>query len=163
MPARYLRPMKLTRLLLLSVSLGCLIHQTVAAEGAAGAGHPNVVYILADDLGRGDYSAFGTKDIHTPHIDRIFHEGMTFENFYANSPVCSPSRAAILSGCYPDRVGVPGLIREEKLDTNWGWLSPKAKLLPVFLKPAGYHSGIVAKKWNLGLNVAQHPTRSRLR
>ena len=68
---------------------------------------PNIVIILADDLGRGDYSAFGTQDIRTPGIDRLCHEGLTFDNFYANSCVCSPTQAALLTGCYPDRVGSP--------------------------------------------------------
>ena len=53
---------------------------------------PSIVVILTDDQGRGDYSAFGTKDIRTPHMDRLFRDGMTFQNFYANSCVCSPSR-----------------------------------------------------------------------
>ena len=83
---------------------------------------PNVIIILADDLGRGDYSAFGTKDISTPHIDRLCREGMTFHNFYANSCVCSPTRAALLTGKVPDRVGVPGVIRHTP-DNSWGWLS----------------------------------------
>ena len=92
---------------------------------------------LADDLGRGEYSDFGTKDIRTPHIDRLCHEGLTFDNFYANSCVCSPSRAALLTGCFPHRVGVPGVIREEEPDSNWGWLSQRAKLFPQLLRPAG--------------------------
>jgi phosphoglycerol transferase MdoB-like AlkP superfamily enzyme len=79
-----------------------------AAAAPAPARRPNIVIILTDDQGRGDYSAFGTNDVRTPNIDRLFREGMTFENFYANSCVCSPSRAALLTGCYPDRVGVPG-------------------------------------------------------
>ena len=90
----------------------------------AGPAIPNVLVILTDDQGRGDYSAFGTRDIRTPNMDRLFHEGMTFQNFFANSCVCSPSRAALLTGCYPDRVGVPGVIREETPDDSWGYLSP---------------------------------------
>src|SRR5262245_45678397 len=87
---------------------------------APGAERPNVVVILADDLGRGDYSAFGTADVRTPHIDRLFREGMTWENFYANSSVCSPTRASLLTGCYPDRVGVPGVIRDIA-GNSWGY------------------------------------------
>ena len=124
---------------------------------ARAADRPNIIIILADDQWRADYSAFGTTDIRTPHIDRIFKEGMTFDNFYANSCVCSPSRAALLTGCYPDRVGVPGVIREEEPDNSWGYLSAKAVLLPTMLKAAGYHSAIIGK-WHLGISSPNTPT-----
>ncbi len=117
---------------------------------------PNIVVILADDLGRADYSAFATKDLRTPSIDRLYREGMGFENFYANSCVCSPSRAALLTGCYPDRVGVPGVIRHHAED-SWGRLSQRATLLPQSLKKAGYHSAIIGK-WHLGLTSPNTPT-----
>ncbi|MCX7886604.1 MAG: sulfatase-like hydrolase/transferase [Verrucomicrobiae bacterium] len=117
---------------------------------------PNILVIIADDLGAGDYSAFGTSDIRTPNIDRLAREGMIFENFYANSCACSPTRAALLTGCYPDRVGVPGVIRYHR-DNSWGWLSPRATLLPQVLKRTGYHSAVIGK-WHLGFDPPNIPT-----
>ena len=69
--------------------------------------NPNIIFILADDLGYGDLSCYGAQDIQTPSIDKLAEKGFTFTRAYANSTVCSPSRAAILTGNYPDRVGVP--------------------------------------------------------
>lgn len=126
----------------------------VAVSGAAAP--PNVLVILTDDQGYADYSACGTKDIRTPAIDRIFHEGMTFGNFYANSCVCSPTRAALLTGCHPDRVGVPGVIRDESPHNSWGYLAPQAVLLPQMLKAAGYHSALIGK-WHLGTSSPNTP------
>ena len=115
---------------------------------------PNIIVILADDLGRADYSAYGTKDIRTPHIDALMQGGADFRNFYANSPVCSPTRASLLTGRYPDRAGVPGVIRDEE-DNTWGYLAP-CTLLPQALRPAGYHSALIGK-WHLGLEAPNLP------
>ncbi|CAN5904029.1 sulfatase-like hydrolase/transferase [soil metagenome] len=127
------------------------------AAGVPKSAKPNILVILTDDQGRGDYSAFGTKDMRTPHIDGLFRDGMTFQNFMANSCVCSPTRAALLTGCHPDRVGVPGVIREETPENSWGHLAADAKLLPQMLKPAGYHSAIIGK-WHLGTSSPNTPT-----
>jgi len=116
---------------------------------------PNIVMIMADDLGYGDLSSYGAEDLKTPHIDNLVAAGMQFDNFYANCPVCSPTRASLLTGRYPDLVGVPGVIRTH-LRNNWGYLAPQAVLLPKLLKRAGYHTAIVGK-WHLGLQSPNIP------
>ena len=116
---------------------------------------PNVLCILVDDLGYGDLSCQGGKDVRTPNIDRIMNEGIRFTDFHANCPVSSPSRAALLTGRYPDLVGVPGVIRTYETD-NWGYLSPNAVLLPTLLKTVGYTSAIIGK-WHLGLESPNTP------
>ena len=117
---------------------------------------PNILMILTDDQGWGDAAAYGAKDLKTPAIDSLIASGMRFDNFYANCPVCSPTRAALLSGMVPDKVGVPGVIRTHP-DNNWGFLNPDAILLPKPLKAVGYHTAIIGK-WHLGLEAPSRPT-----
>ncbi len=116
---------------------------------------PNIVYILVDDLGYGDLSSYGASDINTPAIDKLAKEGKLFTRAYANSTVCSPSRAAILSGNYPDRVGVPGVIRQFK-DNDWGNLVNDFISLPQALKTSGYKTALIGK-WHLGLESPDIP------
>jgi len=115
---------------------------------------PNILMILVDDLGYGDLSSYGAEDMKTPNIDKLIASGMRFNNFYANCPVCSPTRASLLSGRYPDLVGVPGVIRTH-LTNNWGYLAPQA-VLPQLLKRSRYHTAIVGK-WHLGLESPNTP------
>jgi arylsulfatase A-like enzyme len=124
-------------------------------EVLPGASRPNVIVILVDDMGYGDLTCYGAKDLRTPNIDGLVSRGMRFSNFYANCPVCSPSRAALLSGKYPDRVGVPGVIRTDPGD-NWGYLSKETVLLPAVLKTGGYQTAIIGK-WHLGLEPENAP------
>lgn len=106
---------------------------------------PNVVIVFADDLGYGDIGCFGAKDVQTPNIDRLGAEGLRLTSFYVAQAVCSASRAALLTGCYPNRIGISGA------------LGPRAKVgigdgettLAELLKSRGYTCGIYGK-WHLG-------------
>ena len=136
-------------------TLLCSLTLVIALPSAFTVAQPNLVIILADDLGYGDVSAYQGSDLRTPNMDRIGAEGMLFTTMRANCTVCSPSRAALLTGRYADRVGVPGVIRTH-VDDSWGYLDPKVPTLADQLKKAGYHTALVGK-WHLGLESPNTP------
>lgn len=114
-------------------------------QAASAAPRPNVVFVLADDLGYGDLSSYGARDLATPNIDRLASEGVRFREFYAAANTCSPSRAALLTGRYPPRSGVNAVLFH---DTPEGL--PAAELtLAELLRDAGYRTAMVGK-WHLG-------------
>jgi arylsulfatase A-like enzyme len=112
---------------------------------AADTDKPNVVLILADDPGYGDVGCFGATDIKTPHIDRLAAEGTRFTSFYVAQPVCTASRAALMSGCYPNRISLFGALNHQ---SNVG-IAPSQLLLPEIFQQAGYATAIFGK-WHLG-------------
>ncbi len=116
---------------------------------------PNFLIIFTDDHGYGDVSTYHQRDVLTPNIDALATEGMLFENMRANCTVCSPSRAALLTGRYADRVGVPGVIRTHA-DNSWGYFSPEVPTLADQLNKAGYQTAIIGK-WHLGLESPNTP------
>jgi arylsulfatase A-like enzyme len=116
---------------------------------------PNIIFILADDLGYGDLGCYGAKDILTPNIDKLAESGIKFTRAYANSTVCSPSRAAILTGNYPDAVGVPGVIRDMP-NNSWGNLKDDVVTLPESLQKFNYTTALIGK-WHLGYKSPDLP------
>ncbi|TVP98448.1 MAG: N-acetylgalactosamine 6-sulfate sulfatase [Planctomycetaceae bacterium] len=116
---------------------------------------PNLVIILTDDHGVGDLSTYQRRDVLTPHLDELAAAGMLFDNMRANCTVCSPSRAALLTGRYPDMVGVPGVIRTHP-ENSWGYFRPDVSTLADQLRAAGYSTAIVGK-WHLGLESPNLP------
>jgi len=113
---------------------------------------PNVVVVFIDDMGWADFSCFGNTDAETPAIDRLAKEGIAFEQFYVNSPICSPSRVAISTGQYPQRWKITSYLSNRRHNEQRGmaqWLDPKAPMLARSLKQAGYATGHFGK-WHMG-------------
>ena len=145
----------LTCVLVVAALFGPHAERAYATHPNDSTARPNFILILADDLGYGDVSYQGAPDIETPNLDQLADDGITFTNMRANCTVCSPTRAAILTGRYADRVGVPGVIRTRPQD-NWGYLTPNVPTLANRLSDAGYHTAIVGK-WHLGLQSPNTP------
>jgi arylsulfatase A-like enzyme len=133
----------------------------VAGTRADAADRPSFLLIFTDDQGYGDVSAYGAADLRTPNIDRLGKEGMTFAKMRANCTVCSPSRAALLTGRYADRVGVPGVIRTQP-ENSWGHFDPTVPTLADELGRVGYDTAIVGK-WHLGLESPNTPNERGFR
>lgn len=126
----------------------------LAAADAAPAAKPNIVYILADDMGYADAGFMGCKDLRTPNLDRLAHEGTILSSYYVQ-PVCSPTRSTLMTGRYPIRTGVYSVIHPHE---PWG-LKPEERTLAQALREAGYETAITGK-WHLGeFQPAYRPTQ----
>jgi arylsulfatase A-like enzyme len=118
---------------------------------------PNIIIIVADDLGYGDVSMNGSKNLHTPNIDRLASEGIKFTDFHSNGTVCSPTRAALLTGRYQQRTGINGVITAAH-DRHTGLDPNKFTAFPRLLKTVGYKTAIYGK-WHVGYQVEFSPLK----
>ena len=139
----------LFKLSALVASLGLLVTTT---STSAAEGKPNFIVILTDDLGYGDFGCYGATDVKTPAIDRMAAEGLKLTSFYV-SPVCSPTRASLMTGSYAKRVGVGGVMFER----NPNGLNHEELTIPELLKDQGYATALIGK-WHLGYRKDQYPT-----
>lgn len=116
-------------------------------------GKPNVIIILTDDQGYGDLGCMGSRDLKTPNLDSIAGNGIRFTSMYSASPVCSPSRAALLTGRYPGNAGVRAILAGHRKASG---LTPKVPTIAAALKKEGYATGVCGK-WHLGLKEECRP------
>ena len=114
---------------------------------------PNIILIVADDLGYGDVGCYGNSVNKTPHIDALADGGLTFTDFHSNGPVCSPTRAALLTGRYQQRAGV-----ESALGENEPGLMTHERTIASCLRDAGYTTGLIGK-WHLGMSLEEGPNQ----
>jgi len=139
---------------------------TLATAAGTPAQKPNIILILADDLGYGSLGCYGSSGIKTPNIDRLAAGGMRFTDFHSNGPMCSPTRAALLTGRYPQRCAwiddeeLSPVFREQRKQNpsqRWAWgISTSEVTIAQLLRPAGYRTGLIGK-WHLGYDFRFHP------
>jgi len=129
----------------------CFLCQSIAASDTArrNVEHPNIVFILVDDQGYYDLSCYGATEVETPRIDALARKGVRFTAYYAAAPICSPSRAGLLTGCYPRRVGNEVWVHRPDSETG---IPPSKLTLAELFKNEGYATACIGK-WHLGFRA----------
>jgi arylsulfatase len=136
------------------VAVVVLSAAAAAADASPPRSLPNIVLILTDDQGYADVGCFGAKGLRTPHLDRLAKEGTRFTSFYVSQPVCTASRASLLTGCYANRVGLEGALNP----TSTVGIADDEVLLSEICKSRGYSTAVYGK-WHLGHQPKFHPFR----
>jgi arylsulfatase A len=149
-----------------TVMLAFTVIQSEAEGASTEVTRPNIVVIMADDLGYGSLGCYGSKEIKTPNIDRLAATGLRLTDFHSNGSVCSPTRAALMTGRYPQRCiwvedgelsPVFQKQRKENLRQRWAWgISPNELTIAKLVGQSGYRTGIIGK-WHLGYDEKFHP------
>lgn len=150
-------PALLSRRQAIAATLGAAATVAVAPSFAKpGPGKPNILFIIADDMGYADLSCYGRREYRTPNIDRLAHQGMRFTHAYANSAVCTASRVALITGRYQYRLPI-GL--QEPLGTQDVGLPPEVPTLASLLRDQGYATSLIGK-WHMGALPHYGPLKS---
>jgi len=142
-------------LMLIALVVGLTSSANIVAQQSSRTvpGKPNVVLILMDDMGYGDIGSYGVRDARTPNLDRLAREGVRLTNSYSNGANCTPTRAALISGRYQQRVGLEWPLGEAEKDRG---LPVTGRSLPALLKTNGYATGLVGK-WHQGVGEGYLP------
>ncbi|MEL6105228.1 MAG: sulfatase-like hydrolase/transferase [Planctomycetota bacterium] len=133
--------------LILSIALSIVVTST-SGSASAGQTPPNIVFVFVDDQGYYDLGCYGASEVETPRIDAMAAEGTRFTDYYAAAPICSPSRAGLLTGCYPRRVGNEAWVH--RADSRFG-IHPDELTLAELLRSGGYKTACIGK-WHLGFH-----------
>ncbi|KAA5537990.1 sulfatase [Roseiconus nitratireducens] len=141
------------RILVITVLMLAPLTGAGAADTATPLERPNIVFILADDLGYGDVGCYGCTDIQTPVLDQLATEGVRFTDFYANAAVCSPTRIAFLTGRYQQRLGLDNALYYQEMGRG---LPTDGETIADDLRSAGYTTGI-SGKWHVGYDRQRQP------
>jgi arylsulfatase A-like enzyme len=155
---------KFRRVMARATATPCVIHafvmaaMSVAGYAAADASKPNVIFVLTDDLGYSDIGCYGATKVETPHIDRIAADGFRFTDFHTAASICSPSRAAFLTGGYPQRAGLYMGINPLRTAHWFLGLNPAEITLAEQFKKQAYKTFMVGK-WHLGTEPEFHPLK----
>ncbi len=140
-------------LCLIGISI-CLLNAALAFAQGTIPERPNVVLIITDDAGYGDFGSYGATDLQTPNIDRLASEGVRFTDFYANGATCTPTRVALMTGRYQQRLG--GQLEGPLGGSTTSGLAVTGRSLPQLLQDSGYATALTGK-WHLGLEPQFHP------